>query len=796
MRDSLAGRLFALLVVPALLFGADFIMATGKNEGRPYGVLTITDSSPFNCTRTADDRYLCVFNRKPFAKPRRLADDTFEVIPATYQGRAAVTIIVKVKEHRPFCLAIDPKADESKSLNLHRCAGRWQLLASRNRLPFLSQRPNSGLRFPVAVPDKSRFTVGALDITGNPIVDDNAARESRFYFEAKHYADAGEWEHTIAIVDKAIAKYPSTLFASELLLLKARALSKMPGLDNVKKLIETALLWMKHHVSDEYYPEILLLTADAYAAQGDKKESRYYYNRIRTDYSDSRYTPLSKIHEGDFMVQTSTPQKAYTLYAEALAEAKDLDTASLAALRLAERNALAKQHEQAIGLYHKIFKGDAPFFKTIPDQSFRIAAYLDDHNQSELALNILKLFDQNLSKENPLYEEHLFRKPLELAKLGRKPEAKEGFETYLKAFPLGKYTKEAKSWLARLFLDVGETNETKRTAGLDEIIKTYPSSEMAQQALMEKARLMAAKKSWRKLLELKDALIKLPPAYASERAQLLETAARAEATQALSRGECRTGLSLIAQYALKFDASYDVTLFDCYNRTGQKPMAEKLARSHLHDKPMAKRLEWMYRLSGLLFEAQRHKDASNLARDIINLTAAYKDELPRERQMLYFELLYKLFTSAQTIGNEELMIKTAALAERAFPSRTENLPLYRALAALGSKRRDALMLESWVKKILELQQKKRVRTESPWAEFTYAQIISDKTRYGEAATLIRSILPLPLSPEERSRALYQLALYEKEAGNTAAAKKALQECVSKKGKSSWDRLCADSLKLF
>ncbi|MEF3191784.1 MAG: hypothetical protein K6347_04430, partial [Campylobacterales bacterium] len=706
---------------------------------------------------------------------------------------------VKSTNHRAFCLAIDPTTNAEKSLNRHNCAGRWQLLASNKSLPFLTQTPNEGLRFPVAIPEATPFFVGPLDVTGNPIVEDSSTREARYYFEAKKYVEKKEWNKALNVINKAIAKAPNSLFSSELLFLKIQSLFhliKNGDTSYGQTLLETSLQWMKTYPTDENFPEVLLMTADTYAALGDKKEAHYYYDRIRTDYPSTKYAPLSKIHEGDFMLQINAPARAMTLYSEALAETKDLDVASLAAISLANRHVAQKEKQEATSLYLKVWRANPAFFDTKPQQTYEIALFLADQNQTRIALDMITRILPKIAKEDSLYEDLLYKQALLMAALDNKSEAKKVFETYLKTYPMGKYAKEAKEQMARLFLILDEKDSKKRREGLDKIIEEYAGSELAQRALLEKGELLAKEGAWKEILELKPKLLKLPQALAPRRDALLKEAANAEALRQFNRGNCPEAIKIVSNHGAKLPSSLDEKLFNCYAQMGKFNEAHKIARRHLNDEPAQQKLYWMANLARVLFAAQRHKEAINLTKDLINLTAAYQDEIPKAQAQQNFELLYDLFTSAQAINDEELMIKTASLAEQVFRNRVQNIPLYKGIVRLGQRRKDATMTEIWIKKIVDLQFKKKVRIESPWAEFTYADLLARKGRYADAAGLMRSLADLSLKPDERSRSLYLLATYEAEAGNLRAAKEALTSCLKLKGKSSWDRLCQEAIKLY
>ena len=239
-----------------------------------------------------------------------------------------------------------------RSATVYKESKHWMLVGYTNRLPLIKidETPSMGLSFPLTMEEVTLPSVGALDISGNPIRLDQV-KDVVDYMRIKTAYEAGNYDQLASDVDALFMRFPNTIFKAELLLYKIRGHHKS---DENEALLEVSKEFVREYSDDENMAEVLAYTANAYSAVGLQADGTYFYERLFKEFVESKYAALGMVFLGDQYLSGGKSKLAGTYFEKALYMTRDVEVASMAAIRLAKMSLEQGEVEKASSLYIKI----------------------------------------------------------------------------------------------------------------------------------------------------------------------------------------------------------------------------------------------------------------------------------------------------------------------------------------------------------------------------------------------------------------------------------------------------------
>lgn len=774
------------------LIALEVSISSGKDNGADYSVASIGHSGDFMCEKISSQTFQCYINGSTPKKLEPITNKFFSITPI----KTAKGTMLSIKT--PFESKLFPTGDDLiRGNNLssikHRPSKRWQLVSYKESFPLMSQTPiaPTALKFPITFPQVASPIIGPLDVSGKPITVTNDYRDARNFFEVKKAVDSGDFKRAISMIDKALAINPKTLFAGEYGFLKLKSLSLMVPSDP-QLVIDSGLGWLKNNAIDDNLPEALIMIGDAYRLQRDEKEATYYYERTTSDFGDTKYGQIALIHQGDMITNGKKIRVAIDFYKQALSTTKDRTTASEAAHKLALKYELTGEFPKMVEFYKKIMTGNNDYYVDHKNEVLKIIKILSDNNGKELASDIGRYVLSKITPKDPLHQELLYTLTLQFEAKGDHLHAKNGFENYLSLYPKGNHVDEAKKKLAHLLLEHNELNATSKMAQYVKVINDYKKGELVDNAKLKKAQLLFEYNKHTDVLAMKQELSSLPAPLKEQGLQLVNKSGQALAIDKLKNNECKESISLIKEFKVVVPSTLDTQLFDCLLATNSIDLAKKISGSYPKKTDQATQLSWMMKHLRILKQEKNHQAIIPLSTDIVTLSKS----LNKPKNDPSYEVLYDKFKSYKALNNDNGMVLTLQEIEKIFPIDARTIEPYSDVLLIAVKRSDPLLTQSIAQKLLYAQDRFKMNTYSPWADFILSDLLMKKNDLKGAHKVLNAAIVKNPKPSDKARIYYTQAQIAQKINKHTEAKLFLQKCVSLNDKSSWGNLCKDGFELY
>ena len=726
-----------------------------------YEVLTVTNNKPFFC-KTTDKKIECVFNEKPSTPVFKTNTIFFDIKPEF--RKKYFVLIFNVKTNYILKSFEDDLYNEPTVGINPKKAKKWVIIAGKN-VPFVDLRKTKGLDFYFKHSPKPY--IGAIDENGNPININNHAKDVIKYFEIKKAYEKGK--DVLDEINQFIKNYPNSVFMPDVLFLKLKVLDSENKPDDI---IALGKKWIKKFAFNENLPKVLLILGKNYTKLGFMTDASYFYQRIITEYPGTKEAYLSMIYWADQMYITGENKKAFELYKKALYSTKDIDIASLAAMRLAQRYMDKGDIKTAFEYYKRVYRANKKFILKNKKKAFELAKMLASHQLYSLAIDIGEDLIKKLKKLDDLYE------PLEyyLAQYsydaGDFKKADYWINRYLSEFPYGDYSDQLQALRDKVLFEVNDANISEQIKKIDEIIEKYKGQEIAKKAFYKKIMLLYKIKKYSEILDMAEEIKNLDEKYIKNKDRFLKDVAKKYALILLKNKKCLKAVETIKKYKLTLDKKYDFQIYTCALNTRNYGLASVVCNKYLDSPDDKVFVEWMKRkikaLEGL-------KDYKNI------ITAV--DDLCQVMKKGCYEYRLKKFFALWKLNRYKDAIKIAKILETKSDMR--NTDAFIKIVNWALQNNDVLTAAQFAKKIIDLQNKFKAYPYSPFVEFTYAKYTKNKK---EAIDVLKNVLKR-INGEDKARAYYMLA-------NLTGEKKYIQECIKVKNSTLWKGLCKDALNLF
>jgi len=803
----------------------------GMEGGSAYVILDLRDKVPFECYshEVKEGRvveYRCVFPLVLKGLFRLIKNDFFNI---SYEStsRKFILKVEPLKNSKIFSLPpilyeksqIDKKLkDKSK---------HWTIIGYENRLPFLGEHKvfYDSLSFPIDWKKFAYLSVGAVDISGNPVFVEKNRDVEKFIAIKKAFKN-GKYDDVIELVKSATELYPDSVFSVDFLRYKIKALAEIDMRENANEIIKLAKSYLKNYPQDESIPEILLIMARVHSAIESISDANYFYDRLIHEYKDSKYANLGKIYLADQFFSTGKIKEAMNLYNDALYSARDLEVASLAAYKLVIRNLDIAKIKKAVYYLKKLWKKNPNFILRDSEDAHKIAQDLAQKKEYDYAIEINKGILQSIKKLAEFYENTLY----EVAKWSKEKGDIEGalawYRRYIKEFPYGKYSDVAKVEIDSLFLKVGEKNATLALEKYDKMIKKYKDSdnELSQKAFILKLQLMLKLKMYDEVIRLKDKIIKLKDKKAiklyqdalvakienlykdkkyedvlkqkeiikkidSDKAYtILRNSYIEELKLKIKSKKCEGIIAFVEKYN-EFDSSkYDDIIFNCYKQFSKYKDALKISEKYINTKDPKNRIKWLCNSVHIFTKLDDFVLGYKALKDLDVLLGIYKSIKCKTYDYDKADILYGF----NDYVNFLIWIKELYKKD---PNNVKLCEYLKKSAELSEKNQDSIELLWSLKELMSLQNRKNIHPYSPWVEFKLAKIYKGNNKYKEAIKVYESLKNLKLSSSNKARWLYEYGELLLRDGKNVEANNRFKECVNIKNNSPWKQLCEDALSI-
>lgn len=655
--------------------------------------------------------------------------------------------------------------------------------------PYLEKRERheSALTFPLELSRYAIPTVGAVDINGEPVFM-KKNRDIEKFMAVKEAFKEKKYKKAYDIANEALQLYPDSIFASDFLRYKIKALVADNMKENADEVIKLGKYFIKRYSADEYLPEVLLLLARVYSASGLVSDANYFFNRLIEEHKGSKFANLGLIYLGDQLYINGKVKEATKLYLDAYYNAKHIDVASLAAYKLGIRYLDRGKTKEALKYLEKLWQKNPEFLLQDIEDAHEVAKQLAARQAYDLAIAINKALLDRLKKLDSLYEEALFEIAEWYDEKGDAKQAIAWYEKYLDAFSYGVYSDKARKNLDELFVVGNEANASEALEKYDVLMREYRNTPIADKAMAAKVKLLVSQKRYAEALSLSDELEKIADAKAKELAQkALQEAAWKTFEVAVEAKECQKAITMVEKYGVKPPEKYDAFLYRCYTLYAEYRKAMAIVGHHLNAKTASERATWLCRAVDTLIGLEEYAKALDAANDLRALVKSPLKTCPslewREVKALH-----------ETGKYAEEMKKIKAMAKR-YGEDMRMAEVYRMGYEAAKKAHDEYQQIWMLKRLTALQNRHKSHPYSPWAEFELIRLLKEEKSYIEALKVAESMERLALKGENAARWRYEMALLYRLTGRKKEARESFSACAAMKEGGAWRKLCQEALTL-
>ena len=743
-------KLLIILFFPLYLTAFNLSLNSGANGDKPYSVLQLSDEQEFECVEQIlaydTKRYVCMLDDEILPK---IEDTTLPLMDIKYKKQDGKLFIVIMPKAPSKLLNIKTELYNSQNVqdSQKTTISKHFSIIIDTSLSENSKR-KSGLNFKPDFKDMLNPSIGALDLNKAPIagLDSN---DIDIYISIKRAYEKGAYENVVKDTQTAIKRHPNSLFSSEFLLFRLRALDKIFETKNEfeeiepKDIVSEGRAWIRKFPSDENYPEVLYLIARTYLKDSIASDAKYMLDILNEEHANSKFTKLAALDYADYLYKIGRQKEALKDYEKVLYSTNDIDLASRAALSLADANIDKEKFDEAKKFILKIANANEKFFMNNPTKSMNLATTFASKDMPDVAAKIYEILINNSDRTKDFYEVALKNLALNLAKTKDEKKAYEYLNKYETEFKYGDYIDEVTKAKDGLFFEEKDKNATALHTRYKELIEKYAGTNISQKALISELELDIKERKFSDALSYKTMA---KDGNLSKAMELINEAALELTKEYFMKDDCTAVINLLENYDINKISLPQFKLFNCYYRTARYNDALELAKAHAKDENLEDRVEWLVNLSKILYKNKDYEHAIIAANDALSLGSSveYSDPTPSLFHRFYSLLALKRFTEA---------ISTISAIEQLRGQDFKIIEAYTAISDYAIKSNDYAIATTYAKKALELQTKAKINTFSPKINFNYSEALLKTDNLNEALDEAKFILNMKLEPEDRLHAL-------------------------------------------
>ncbi len=789
-----------VLILAVQVFGLNIYLNSARESKLPYAILHVIDSEPIECQTIplALDKknYICKFDK--------IVKNPVE------EKKLRLVNIDFLEKNSEFYIKIDPKFN-SKLFPLNeklydtkevmdekkvKKSKHWVVLLYK-KAPFGKMAKSEGINFPVTYNEYLKPFVGPVDLNGAPI-SYIKSKDINYYLDIQKEFRDKDYESVIKDVDRVLKQYPNSIFKSDLLLYKLKAMdiciekNITPVSDRYTNADVTKLAkkWIREFASNESIPQVLLVLVKSYLRSESNSDANYFLDILITEHKESPYTKRAILYYADSLYNKNDKTKAMKLYEDVLYSAKDLDIASLAAIRLANSNINLGKSQKAKEYLMKVLNANKKYLLKDKDATSSLAVKLAANGLEDIAATINDLLIKNIDKEDMDTKELLLKQAGDwYAKAGDVNKAYARYKEYKKLYKDGVYIDEVNKAIDRLFFKIKETNETKLANYYNMLISKY-NNDIKDKAIVAKAKLLLKQKKYRSIIDMKSQLKYAEDKNSTTSKDILTKASIVLITKDIKANRCQDAINLLEANSVDVMSIGDSkSMFKCLMLTARYKKASSLANLKLKVQNLKQKFTWLQNLIISYSKLQKFDKIIALKNDLFSLSKIIKKPIEANvYRALYDSYFYnKSYNKALSILEE---------LDKKWPNDIKNIEPYYKMVSYASSAREDLLSIRYLKKIIFLQKKYNINYYSPKVEFLYIDALKRLSKIDEARSIALELVKKSLTPKQKSRVYYELGELNLKLKNSKEAKKYFAKCSKIQENNSWKGLCEDNLQLF
>ncbi len=775
-----------LLSLISLSFALDISIKVAKEDFNNYATLHLKHTSPFTCRESLDPlknvtSIVCIFSKRPTKRFKPIKNGFYKIY-SQVKDKKFYLIIKPLKKMKLIAMITDlSKLESSFEADISE-SNHWMVIAYKDKIPFIKRSDKSAfsINFPISVHADALPYVGALDINAKPVSISNVQDVSS-YLELKHLYSIKKYEQVLELCDEILENFKDSIFLSDVMLYKIRSLH---NLDESEEVIDLAKVYMRENSSSAAMAEVLAYTARAYSKIGLYIDADYFYDRLFDEHDDSKFSKLAMIFKAEQLDDAGNAKKAVEYFKKALYATKDMGIAAYAAFKVSEYEVDHKRAKAAATYIAKIAEKQSDYFFENRAESVEMAEKMYDMNEFYSSYLILKNILKNLKKSDDDYERLLKNIILSLSKTDKVDITLDYIEQYNKSFKDGDYSSEVEIAKDSLFFDKKDLNVSAKLQEYNTLIEKYNSDKIGDKALYKKAKLLFANARYEEVLDLNSSLSSLEPSEYSDTHSLITQSAQNLLKKKLEINACGDVVDLYKRYTLApFE---EVGVYNCAREISHYQLAKEIANKYLHVKNLDTRITWLYRYIDVLYDMREYKELITASNDYIALA-------PKDTYKDIYRLRFDAFKSLKQDVNR---IEAISKIEDSFGLDAKDIERFASMITLGQKKSDDVMIENYARKVMTIQERANIHSQTPFVEFSLIEALGRNKKIKEAMKVLKTLIKADIKPFAKARAHYLLGSLYLKIEKTALAKKEFEASMSIDVKSAWAKLAKDALSLL
>ncbi|KAA6227265.1 MULTISPECIES: tetratricopeptide repeat protein [unclassified Campylobacter] len=783
--------LLLCLISLSWLCSFELILNTGRENNQAFAVLHAKNDQEFTCKSIIIDAKMHFECEIPGSLDNELKDKSFDNFDLKFiKEEQKIRLIIYPKiPARLFELSQNIYLDKELSLSTTHKSKGFTFLFSKD---IIKAKEVDGLNFSIDFPHQSMPYVGALDLNSDPVVIPQSADINTFLRIKEEY-DKGNYAQVATDSANAIIRYVNSIFMSEFILYKLRAQDKiynnnieMRDQQVLESMINDAKNWTRTYTSDRHFPEILHIMLKTYMSLAQRADVDYTMSILENEQSDSYFTELSRLEFADYIYNLGEKPKAMQIYEDIYYNTANLHLAAKAAMSLA-RDLLANNNTQgALTYINTIFRANPNYFGEDITRSLELARILYQQKLYDESAVIYESVFKKMPRIDENYEHTLKDLALALSHTSRGVDAKKYIDLYLNEFVDGAFLGEIHKANDEVFLSLKDNNASYLHQRYQALIKQYQTEDenIAKQALDEDMKLYYDEGNFNAILDYKD---QIEQAGLNDSAKLLEEAAINALNNDLKDDECLKAVAVFDDFA-----SYNIgqkindkkKMFECLERTSKINEALKYADTNLNDDLIYYGLKKAY----ILYDNKDYKSSIKIGQDIASSRLLKSEEEN-------FKAYYIQFVSLLKMNEYNEAIKILRILE-SYPMNFNMVEAYDSLLSFAKDNNMQTTILTYAPKAIDYQNLRGINLFSPTLEFLYLEALKESSQNELALEVLKDLLKLKLSPEDRARALYTQSLAYEALGNINGLNESLKQCMEVNATSNWQSLCIDKNQLL
>ncbi len=781
-------KLFLFLFIYSNLFSLNITVSLGENNNNSYSLVEISRSEEFRCqhidsTHLKRDYILCEFGKIPLVNPRGTENSFFVIKPYVDPETKKLFVELLPKFQAKLfpkmlsTLESDPiyKKDFAK-------AQKWFVLGYKEEVPFLQEKEQVGLNFPIKIEQWRYPTIGSLDVGGVPIEDGNR-QEFIEYSEIKRLFDSGEYNTLLNRINRLLrAKDVNRLFMPEILSYKIKALSKLS--DREREIVDVGAPWVRNYTSHKDLPEIMFIVSKAYLKMGIIKEANEVLEVLIKEYPSNAFAERGKILQGDRALKEGKKYSAQQLYEEVLYDSSDVEVASLAAFKLAKLLLSNEDLKGATDLFTKIINSNPKFFGEDKEETFLLAQDLADRKVPAVSARLAEILFENMERTEEEFKDIVLAAARWFRDANEYKKSLEFYERYLRDYSYVENIGEVRTEIDYLRFEMDAGTPEERLSLYDLLIQKYPASDIAKGAKYKKMMLYLEENRYEDVAEYLSVFEDLDPNLFPNLQEDVKRIARQLVKINLEEQNCQRAVNLLHQYNILLPSTLDLDLYGCAIESGDFSLAIDLSQKYINSQSAVDSLPWQKRELNALYRKSDFINFTYKAERVARIEKALEKKLDKD-------LLIRLFNAYDNLERNEELIPLAQEFEQAYPNAPEILDLWRTIIEAKLDQDEFQQAYTYAIKLLNGQRLLGVETFSPFVEFALADSAKEIERYEQAIIVLQDLIAQDLSKEALFEGMFKLGELYALSGNNQRAQEVFGECSETEGDSQWKDLCTE-----